>query len=73
MASRAQARQAKEAVVALVGDDVAVAGVGVAVVAGGGYAVKVNLARPLESDRALPDEVGGVPVIVEVVGTIRPL
>jgi hypothetical protein len=71
MATRAEARQAKATVLELVGGDDAVSGVGVAPVAGG-YGVKVNLARPLGAERALPDEIGGVPVVVEVIGTIRP-
>ena len=70
MASRAEARRAKAVVVELVGGDDAVNGVGIAPSAGG-YAVKVNLARPLQPERALPDDIDGVPVIWEVVGTIR--
>ena len=38
----------------------------------GGYAVKVNLAKE-SSQRAVPSEIDGVPVRVEVVGTIRKL
>jgi hypothetical protein len=35
-----------------------------------GYALKVNLRRALDAD-AIPDNVDGVPVIVDVVGNIR--
>ncbi len=70
MPSRRDARQAKATVVELLGDHDAVNGVGIAPTADG-YAVKVNLSRPLEPDRALPDIVDGVPVVVEVVGPIR--
>jgi hypothetical protein len=73
MASRDEARRAKVAVLELVEGDDAVNGVGIAPLAGeGGYSVKVNLARPLRPERALPDEIDGVPVVVEVIGTVRP-
>jgi hypothetical protein len=36
-----------------------------------GYGVKVNLREPPEPDVALPATVDGVPVRVEVVGTVR--
>ena len=70
MVSRTEARQAKAAVVDLLGDDDAVNGVGIARTADG-YAVKVNLSRELTPDRGLPDVVAGVPVVVEVVGPVR--
>jgi len=35
-----------------------------------GFAVKVNLSEPLENDEAIPHEVNGVPVIVDIVGRI---
>ena len=36
----------------------------------GEYAVKVNVSEPLDDD-AVPADIGGVPVRVEVTGTIR--
>lgn len=46
-------------------------GIGIALL-DDGYGVKVNLScRP--EGLTVPDDVGGVPVIVEIVGTIRPL
>jgi hypothetical protein len=38
---------------------------------GDGYALKVNLQAPVKT--ALPKEVDGVPLVFEVVGTIKPL
>jgi hypothetical protein len=70
MPSRTDARQAKAAVVVLLADHEAVNGIGIARTADG-YAVKVNLSHELEPDRALPETVGGVPVVVEVVGPVR--
>lgn len=46
------------------------AGVGITRVRGG-YGLKVNLARA-GSGGQLPSEVDGVPVVVEIVGKIRP-
>jgi hypothetical protein len=67
-----QARAAKPRVMAVFEKLAAVAGVGVTRV-GGGYGVKVNLqTRPAEGTK-LPDAVDGVPVRVEVVGSIRKL
>jgi hypothetical protein len=72
MASRADARRAKDAVVAMLRDDDPVNGVGIAPATGsGGYVVKVNLARALPPGRSLPDTVDGVPVVVVIVGPIR--
>jgi hypothetical protein len=46
-------------------------GIGIAVL-DCGYGVKVNLSsRP--ADLSLPDEVDGVPIIIDIVGTIRAL
>jgi hypothetical protein len=39
---------------------------------GGQYAVKVNLSGPVAPGTELPTEIDGVPVRVEVTGTIRP-
>lgn len=46
-------------------------GIGIAVL-DEGFGVKVNLGRPL-ADRIVPTCIGDVPVVVDVVGTIRPL
>ena len=45
-----------------------VSGVGIAPIEDDGWAFKVNLRRPAEHD--LPEAVGGVPVISEVVGRV---
>jgi hypothetical protein len=46
-------------------------GIGIAAL-DGGYGVKVNVSRiPLSPE--IPDDVDGTPVIVDVVGDIRPL
>ena len=48
-----------------------VAGVGITRV-GGRYAIKVNLSEPPDPEVELPTEIDGVPVRVEITGTIRP-
>jgi hypothetical protein len=65
-----QARAAKEEALALFSRFARVVGVGITRV-GSGYAVKVNLASPPDATVQLPASVQGVPVRVEVVGTIR--
>jgi hypothetical protein len=47
-----------------------VVGVGVTRV-GDDYAVKINLSEPLEPGVACPTHVDGVPICIEVIGTIR--
>ena len=47
-----------------------VVGVGITRVAGQ-YAVKVNLSEPVKPGIELPNEINGVPVRVEVTGSIR--
>jgi hypothetical protein len=47
-----------------------VVGVGVTRIEGD-YAVKVNLSEPPAEGTELPEEIDGVPVRIEVVGTIR--
>lgn len=64
-----QARRAKLQVKALVGDDENVVGIGVTKVKGG-YAVKVNLRARVPATQ-VPASVDGVPVVSEVVGSIR--
>ncbi len=39
---------------------------------GAGYAVKVNCAEAMAA-QALPEQLSGVPLVIEVVGTIKPL
>jgi len=46
-------------------------GIGIAVLADG-FGVKVNLSRQ-PAVAAVPDDVDGVPVIVDIVGTVEPL
>ena len=47
-----------------------VVGVGITRV-GDGYGVKVNLDAPPAADAKLPDTIDGVPVRIDVVGSIR--
>jgi hypothetical protein len=63
-----QARAAKGHVREVIGPKADLAGVGITRI-DGGYGVKVNLTTPPRTD--LPSEVDGVPLRVEVVGTIR--
>lgn len=62
------ARAAKSDVVRLLEGRTEVNGIGIAKLADG-FAVKVNLSRPL-LDRRLPRTVRGVPLKVEVIGRI---
>ncbi|HWT12727.1 MAG TPA: hypothetical protein VN231_08250 [Allosphingosinicella sp.] len=64
-----QARAVKKKAGALAGQIAEVVGVGLTS-RGGSFAVKVNLRTA--AGEALPDEVDGVPIVYEVVGTIRP-
>jgi hypothetical protein len=68
---RAAASAARAALVARLGADPGVVGIGLARQAGG-YVLKVDLA---EADAAVrvPGTVDGVPVVTEVIGSIRPL
>lgn len=70
MASLSDARQAKAAVIQMLGDNDAVNGVGI-IRTDDSYAVKVNLLRSPGSDLAIPDSINGVPVTWEVVGVVR--
>lgn len=47
-----------------------IAGIGITRL-GGQYCLKVNLKEPPTSKRSLPRKIDGVPVVVQVVGTIR--
>lgn len=62
-----QARAAKQRIKALIGERSDVVGIGLTRF-NGGYAVKVNLS---EAGAPLPAWIDGVPVQVEIVGTIR--
>jgi hypothetical protein len=37
---------------------------------GDGFGVKVNLSEPLESDENVPQEIEGVPVVIDIVGRV---
>lgn len=65
-----RARAAKPRALELFGRIANVVGVGVTRV-GDGYGVKVNLGAEPAPDAAMPGDVDGVPVRVEVVGVIR--
>lgn len=64
-----QAARAKGKLDALLGDDPNVRGLGIAALEGG-FGVKLNLQRAPKHG-SIPDDVDGVPVIVDVVGAIR--
>jgi hypothetical protein len=65
-----EARAAKPKALAAFSRDASVVGVGITRVEGG-YGLKVNLVEPPSPGVTLPESVDGVPVRVEVVGTIR--
>jgi hypothetical protein len=67
-----QARAAKPRVLTVFKRLAPVVGVGITRM-NGGYGVMVNLQAAPAEGTALPDQVDGVPVRVEVVGTIRAL
>ena len=67
-----RARAAKERAKAVFARKASVVGVGI-IKLDGGYGVKVNLGAPPPPDADLPETIDGVPVRVEVVGTIRKL
>lgn len=67
-----QARAAKAKLRALLEKHDAVNGIGITA-GDGGYAVAVNLLRPLAADEKIPAEVDGVRVESRVVGPIRKL
>jgi hypothetical protein len=66
-----QARAAKQAARLAYAARAEVVGVGIIRV-GAGYGVKINLRSAPRDVAQLPDEIEGVPVRFEVVGTIRP-
>jgi hypothetical protein len=65
-----EARAAKSKALAAFSRNASVVGVGITRV-DGGYGVKVNLVEPPQPGAELPETVDGVPIRVEVVGTIR--
>ena len=67
-----QARAAKERAKVLFAKKASVVGIGINRV-GGGFGVKVNLSEPAPPGADLPETIDGVPVRVEVIGTIRKL
>ena len=69
--SLARVRAAQKKAIAQLEGVADVNGIGITRV-GDGYGLKVNLASLPKGRGALPGEVDGVPVTVEVVGPIRP-
>jgi hypothetical protein len=65
-----EARAAKPKALAAFSRQASVVGVGITRV-DDGYGVKVNLGEPPSAGTVLPESIDGVPVRVEVVGTIR--
>jgi hypothetical protein len=63
-----QARAAKETLAATLECLPELRGLGIALLDGGGFGVKVNVSVPTAA--AIPAEVDGVPVVVEIVGEI---
>jgi hypothetical protein len=68
-ASLERALAAKEKLRRMVGDSPDVCGIGIAALPDG-FGVKLNLRRTPEPG-TIPDDVDGVPVIVDVVGSIK--
>jgi hypothetical protein len=71
MTDRAAARAARTALAAVLADDPGVVGVGLAR-RDTGYVVKVDLADAGTASR-VPGDVDGVPVVTDVIGSVRPL
>jgi hypothetical protein len=65
-----EARTAKAKALAALSQNRSVVGIGITRI-GDGYGVKVNLAEPPAPDANLPETIDGVPIKVEIVGTIR--
>ncbi len=65
-----EARAAKAKAVELLKGLPAVVGIGIAKLAEG-YGVKINVSQETGEARSLPTSIDGVPVRVEIVGTIR--
>ena len=65
-----QARAAKQAAIEAFKGLGQVVGVGITRI-GGGYGLKINLQEPPPTGVALPQEINGVPIQVDIVGRIR--
>jgi len=65
-----EARAAKQAAQRLLATVDRVVGIGITR-DGDGYAVKINLSEPVAPGIQLPTEIDGVPVRVEVTGSVR--
>jgi len=66
-----EARAAKERAKHIFARNASVVGIGLTRV-GDGYGVKVNFDAPPADDASLPKTIDGVPVRIEVIGSIRP-
>ena len=64
------ARTVKPKALKVFGKKAAVVGVGITEI-DGGYGLKVNLREPPKPGVALPETLDGIPVRIEVVGTLR--
>jgi hypothetical protein len=69
MATLSEAKAAKARTRELLGNVDQLRGLGIART-DDGFGVKVNLQREL--DEPIPEQIDGVPLVVEIVGTIRP-
>ena len=65
-----RAQAAKKATIRRFKNVASVTGVGITRVAGE-YAVKLNLSEPLDPEVRVPADVDGVPLRIEVIGTVR--
>lgn len=65
-----QARQAKAIAKIELAGLPGIVGIGISKI-GVDYAVKINLSASLPESATVPDRIAGVPVVCEVVGTIR--
>jgi hypothetical protein len=70
-ASLDQARAAKARAADVFGTLVGEVAVGIMPLGQGRFGLKVNLTAPPGADVSLPDEIEGVPIHVDVVGTIH--
>jgi len=70
-ASLDQVRAAKAVAQRLLAGNSNVVGIGIARI-GEGFGLKVNLTEEASGDAAPPADIEGVPVLVEVVGPLRP-
>ena len=70
-ATLAAAEAAQEKLVARLGSLPGLRGIGIAPL-DKGFCIKLNLAA-MPAGEELPDDVDGVPVIVDIVGSVRPL